>query len=212
LAWRPTGAATGSYCRHTPFGATDRHLTRTTDNYRYTTDKPLRWAALRAESSQLTSLEQQIHGANSVTIYVDADACPVKAETLKVAERHGVNVIYVSDGGVRPMHNPLAQIVVVAQGADAADDWIVERIAPGDICVTGDIPLADRCLKAGATALRHNGEVFTQANIGNLLATRDLMADLRSANPLSQVGGGRAFSKADRSRFLEALERELRRV
>lgn len=144
-------------------------------------------------------------------IYVDADACPVKAEALRVAERHDIKVVYVSDGGVRPNAHPLAEIVVVSQGADAADDWIVEHLKPGDICVTGDIPLADRCIKAGARALRHNGEVFTEANIGNILATRDLMADLRSANPLSQVGGGRPFTKADRSRFLEALEREARR-
>lgn len=147
-----------------------------------------------------------------MTIFVDADACPVKAEVLRVAERHGVKVVYVSDGGVRPVRHRLAEIVVVAQGADAADDWIVERIGPGDLCVTGDIPLADRCLKAGGQALRPNGEVFTEANIGNLLATRDLMADLRAANPLSQVGGGRPFGKADRSRFLEALERELLRL
>lgn len=146
-----------------------------------------------------------------MSIYVDADACPVKAEALRVAERHKVKVIYVSDGGVRPNPHPLAEVVVVAQGADAADDWIAERIGPGDICVTGDIPLADRCIKAGARAIRHNGELFTQANIGHQLAMRDLMADLRAANPLNQGGGGKAFTKADRSRFLEALERELRR-
>ncbi len=146
-----------------------------------------------------------------MTVYVDADACPVKAEALRVAERHGVRVVYVSDGGVRPNPHPLAEIVIVAQGADAADDWIVEQIGPGDICVTGDIPLADRCLKAGARALRHNGEAFTAANIGHQLAMRDLMADLRSASPLNQGGGGRGFTKADRSRFLEALERELRK-
>ena len=146
-----------------------------------------------------------------MTVYVDADACPVKAEALRVAERHGVKVIYVSDGGVRPNPHPLAEIVIVAQGADAADDWIAERIGPGDICVTGDIPLADRCLKAGARALRNNGEAFTTSNIGHQLAMRDLMADLRSGNPLGPGGGGRPFSKADRSRFLEALERELRR-
>ena len=145
-----------------------------------------------------------------MTIYVDADACPVKAETLRVAERHKVKVVYVSDGGVRPNPHPLAEVVVVAQGADAADDWIVDRIGAGDLCITGDIPLADRCIKKGARALRHNGEAFTEANIGNLLATRDLMAEFRSANPLSQGGGGRPFSKADRSRFLEALEHELR--
>lgn len=144
-------------------------------------------------------------------IYVDADACPVKAEALRVAERHKTRVVYVSDGGVRPNPHPLAEVVVVTQGADAADDWIVERIQPGEICITGDIPLADRCIKAGARALKHNGELFTAANIGNILATRDLMTDLRAANPLNQGGGGKPFTKQDRSRFLEALERELRR-
>jgi uncharacterized protein YaiI (UPF0178 family) len=144
-------------------------------------------------------------------LYIDADACPVKAEALRVAERHQSKIIYVSDGGIRPNPHPLAEVVVVTQGADAADDWIVERIQPGDICVTGDIPLADRCIKAGARAIKHNGEMFTAANIGNILATRDLMTDLRAANPLNQGGGGRPFSKQDRSRFLEVLEREMRR-
>ncbi|WP_340108846.1 YaiI/YqxD family protein [Pikeienuella sp. HZG-20] len=144
-------------------------------------------------------------------IYVDADACPVKAETLRVAERHGVGVVYVSDGGVRPNPHPLAEVVVVTQGADAADDWIAERIAPGDICVTADIPLAHRCVSAGARAMKHDGALFTAANIGEALAMRNLMTDLRAANPLRQGGGGRPFSKAARSRFLEALERELRR-
>ena len=144
-------------------------------------------------------------------LYVDADACPVKDEALRVAARHKVKTIYVSDGGIRPNLHPLAEVVVVTQGADAADDWIVERLQPGDLCVTGDIPLADRCIKAGARAIRHNGEMFTAANIGNILATRDLMTDLRAANPLNQGGGGRPFTKQDRSRFLEALEREMRR-
>ncbi|MDG1209501.1 MAG: YaiI/YqxD family protein [Paracoccaceae bacterium] len=144
-------------------------------------------------------------------LYVDADACPVKDEALRVAARHKVKTIYVSDGGIRPNPHPLAEVVVVTQGADAADDWIVERLQPGDLCVTGDIPLADRCIKAGARAIRHNGEMFTAANIGNILATRDLMTDLRAANPLNQGGGGRPFTKQDRSRFLEALEREMRR-
>lgn len=144
-------------------------------------------------------------------LYVDADACPVKDEALRVAARHKVKTIYVSDGGIRPNPHPLAEVVVVTQGADAADDWIVERLQPGDLCVTGDIPLADRCIEAGARAIRHNGEMFTAANIGNILATRDLMTDLRAANPLNQGGGGRPFTKQDRSRFLEALEREMRR-
>ncbi|MFN3261724.1 MAG: YaiI/YqxD family protein [Pikeienuella sp.] len=144
-------------------------------------------------------------------LYVDADACPVKAEALRVAERHKVRVVYVADGGLRPNPHPLAEVVIVPGGLDAADDWIAERIGPGDICVTADIPLADRCVKAGARAMRPDGELWTAANIGNVLATRNLMAEIRAANPLNQGGGGRPFSKADRSRFLEALEREMRR-
>jgi len=145
-------------------------------------------------------------------IYVDADACPVKAEVVRVAERHGVRVHVVSNGGIRPDPHPLVDTVIVAAGPDAADDWIAARIGPGDLCVTGDIPLAARCLEAGARALRHDGEAFTQANIGNALAMRTLMADLRGASPLSAGGGGKPFSRADRSRFLEALEREIRSI
>ena len=137
----------------------------------------------------------------SSKIYVDADACPVKSETVQVAERHAQPVLIVSNGGIRPNPHPLVQTIVVDDGPDAADKWIAERIGAGDICVTGDIPLAAKCLEAGARALRHNGEAFTQANIGQQLAMRDLMADLRAADPLGQGGGGRPFSKADRSRF-----------
>ncbi|MGB0412084.1 MAG: YaiI/YqxD family protein [Pikeienuella sp.] len=144
-------------------------------------------------------------------LYIDADACPVKEEALRVAHRHQMQVFMVSDGGIRPNPHPLVEVVVVTQGADAADDWIVEKIAPGDMCVTGDIPLADRCIKKGARAIRHNGEMFTTANIGNQLAMRDFMTDMRAANPLNQGGGGKPFSKADRSRFLDVLEREVRR-
>ncbi|MHA1528197.1 MAG: YaiI/YqxD family protein [Alphaproteobacteria bacterium] len=143
-------------------------------------------------------------------LYIDADACPVKGQALKVAERHGLKVLVVSNGGIRPSPHPLIETVIVPEGPDAADMWIAERIGPGDICVTGDIPLAARCIEAGARALRHNGEAFTAANIGNALAMRDLMADLRSANPLGAGGGVRPFSRADRSRFLDALERLVR--
>jgi uncharacterized protein YaiI (UPF0178 family) len=144
------------------------------------------------------------------TLYIDADACPVKAEALRVAERHGLRVLVVSNGGIRPSPHPLVETVIVAQGPDAADIWIAERIGPGDICVTGDIPLAARCIEAGGRALRHNGEAFTAANIGNALAMRDLMTDLRAANPLAAGGGARPFARADRSRFLDALERMVR--
>lgn len=144
------------------------------------------------------------------TLYIDADACPVKAEAERVATRHKVPMALVSNGGLRPSPNPLVQVVIVAEGADEADKWIADRCGPKDVVVTSDIPLAAKCVEAGARVLRHNGEAFTAANIGQQLAMRDLMADLRAANPLGAGGGGKPFGKADRSRFLDALERELR--
>lgn len=145
-------------------------------------------------------------------LYVDADACPVKDECVRVAERHGVEVLIVCNGGIRPNPHPLVQTVVVPDGPDVADMWIADRIGPGDICVTGDIPLASRCIEAGGAAIRHNGDVFDAANIGNQLAMRDLMADMRAANPLAAGGSGKGFTKADRSRFLNALETMIRKA
>jgi uncharacterized protein YaiI (UPF0178 family) len=142
-------------------------------------------------------------------IWVDADACPVRAETVKVAERHDVPVTFVSDGGLRPSAHPLVSMIVVTEGADAADKWIAERIAPGDVCVTADVPLAARCVAAGAQVLAPDGQPFTPANIGARLAMRDLMADLRAADPFRK-GGAKPFAAADRSRFLEALDKALR--
>ena len=144
-----------------------------------------------------------------MTLYIDADACPVKAEAERVATRHGLRMVLVSNGGLRPSRNPLVETVIVAQGADVADMWIAGRAGPGDVVVTGDIPLAAKCVEAGAVVLKHNGEALTRANIGNVLATRDLMADLRAADPFRQ-GGGKGFTRADRSRFLDALERAVR--
>lgn len=144
-------------------------------------------------------------------IYVDADACPVKAEVERVATRHGTKVFIVSNGGLRPSQNPLIETVIVPEGPDVADQWIADRAVAGDIVITGDIPLAAKCVAAGARVLKHNGEALTEANVGNALAMRDLMADLRSADPFRQ-GGGKPFSKADRSYFLNALEREIQRV
>ncbi|MEO1328459.1 MAG: YaiI/YqxD family protein [Pseudomonadota bacterium] len=144
------------------------------------------------------------------TLYVDADACPVKEEALRVADRHGLPVYVVSNGGIRPNPHPLVETVVVEGGPDAADIWIAERIGAGDICVTNDIPLAARCVEAGGRAIRPNGEPLTATNIGQALAVRDLMADLRAANPLGAGGGAKPFSKADRSRFLDQLERMVR--
>jgi len=139
-------------------------------------------------------------------IYVDADACPVRAEAERVATRHRLRLLMVSNGGIRPSQNPLVESVFVPEGPDAADIWIAEAAGPGDVVVTNDIPLAARAVEAGALVVRPNGETLTAANVGNALASRDLMADLRAADPFRQ-GGGRPFSKADRSRFLDALER-----
>tara|TARA_R110002124_G_scaffold86485_1_gene223571 strand:+ start:310 stop:765 length:456 start_codon:yes stop_codon:yes gene_type:complete len=142
-------------------------------------------------------------------VYIDADACPVKEEAERVITRHKLMMYVVSNGGLRPSQNPYVETVIVPDGPDVADMWIAERAGRGDVVVTGDIPLAAKCVEAGARVIKHNGEALTQANIGNVLATRDLMTDLRAADPFRQ-GGGKGFTKADRSRFLEALEREIR--
>jgi uncharacterized protein len=142
-------------------------------------------------------------------LFIDADACPVKAEAERVATRHAVRVLMVSNGGIRPSQNPLVESVFVSAGPDEADKWIADQCGPGDVVVTGDIPLAARCVAAGAKVVKHNGEELTAANVGMALATRDLMADLRSADPFRQ-GGGKIFGKADRSRFLDVLDRLLR--
>ena len=131
---------------------------------------------------------------------------------MQVAGRRELEVLMVSNGGIRPSRYPEAQSIVVSSGSDAADMWIAENIGPGDICVTGDIPLAAKCLDAGAQALRHNGDAFSATNIGNQLAMRDLMADVRAANPLDTSGSGKTFSKSDRSRFLNELERMIRKA
>ena len=144
-------------------------------------------------------------------IYVDADACPVKAEAEAVATRPKVRLALVCNGGLRPSSNPLIEVIYVPDGPDEADKWIADRAGPGDVVVTGDIPLASKCVEAGAQVVKHDGEALTVANIGQVLATRDLMADLRAADPFRQ-GGGKAFSKADRSRFRDGLERALRRA
>lgn len=144
-------------------------------------------------------------------LYVDADACPVKAEAERVATRHKIAVKMVCNGGIRPSANPLVETVIVPEGPDVADMWIADRAGAGDVVITSDIPLAAKCVEAGALVLKHDGEALTQANIGNALAMRDLMYDLRAADPFRQ-GGGKGFSKSDRSRFLDALERMLRKA
>ncbi|MEL7252530.1 MAG: YaiI/YqxD family protein [Pseudomonadota bacterium] len=144
-------------------------------------------------------------------IYVDADACPVKDEVERVATRHKMGVAMVSNGGIRPSRNPLIEMVIVRDGPDEADMWIADRASKGDVVVTGDIPLAAKCVAGGALVLKHNGEPLTERNVGQALATRDLMTDLRAADPFRQ-GGGKGFTKADRSRFLNALEQAVRQA
>lgn len=144
------------------------------------------------------------------TIYVDADACPVKAEVLKVAERHATPVVFVSNSGMRTRAHPLVTNIMVSDAADAADDWIAENIAPGDIAVTADIPLAARCLEKGARALGPDGRRFTADNIGGALAARELNRHLRETGEMG--GGNAAFSPRDRSRFLDALHTSLQQA
>lgn len=138
------------------------------------------------------------------TIYVDADACPVKEEIRRVAERHQIVAHLVSNRGFKTGDHPLIRNVLVSDAFDAADNWIVEHLRPGDIVVTGDIQLADRCLKAGAQALGHGGRPFTANSIGSALAMRELSSQLRDMGEIK--GGGPAFSQRDRTNFLNALE------
>jgi uncharacterized protein len=144
-------------------------------------------------------------------IFVDGDACPVKAEVERVAERHGLAVVIVSNGGLRPSRHPLIRHVTVAAGADAADDWIAENAGAGDIVVTADIPLADRALKKGARVLGPSGKAFTADTIGMALSMRDLQRHVRELTPGGQTHHA-GFSKQDRSRFLGALENEVQAV
>ncbi|NQV46462.1 MAG: YaiI/YqxD family protein [Rhodospirillaceae bacterium] len=139
-----------------------------------------------------------------VEIYIDADACPVKDETIGVAARHQLKTLMVSDGGIRPSPDPMVEMVIVAQGPDAADDWIADHIQKADICITNDIPLAARCLERGALAIKPNGVAFTENSIGMALANRELMQTLRESGEIT--GGPKPYSRSDRSDFLNALE------
>lgn len=142
--------------------------------------------------------------AKPIVIYVDADACPVKAEVFRVAERYGLKVYIVSNSYMLVPRDPLIERIVVSSGPDAADDWIAERVAPGSIVITADVPLADRSIKAGAAVITPNGRVLTEASIGMALATRNLMEDLRSVGEIT--GGPKPFQARDRSSFLSALD------
>jgi uncharacterized protein YaiI (UPF0178 family) len=137
-------------------------------------------------------------------IYVDADACPVKDEVVRVAGRHGLRVTFVANFGLRPSRDELIRNVVVPQGADAADDWIVEHVAAGDIVVTADIPLAGRALGRGATVLGPTGRPFTEASIGMALAMRELNQHLRETGESRGLNAG--FTSKDRQAFLQALD------
>ena len=138
-------------------------------------------------------------------IYVDADACPVKDEVTKIAIRNNIITYMVCNGGIRPSKSSLIKLVIVSEGADEADKWIFNNILPDDIVVTADIPLAAKCLDKSARVIKHNGHILTVNNIGNILATRDLMADLRSSDPFLK-GKNKIFSKENRSNFLNSLQ------
>jgi len=142
--------------------------------------------------------------ARPITIYVDADACPVKAEIYRVAERHGLPVTVVANQPIAVPREDWITRVHVGGGPDVADDWIAERAGKGDVVVTADVPLADRCVKAGASVISPTGRAFTEASIGMALATRNLLDDLRSAGEVT--GGPKPFSPRDRSAFLSALD------
>ena len=147
---------------------------------------------------------------SNTQILVDADACPVKAEILKVAERHGIKVVFVANGGLRPSRDPMVENVIVSAGFDAADDWIAERAGVSDIVITADVPLAARCVETGAQVIGPTGRAFDEKTIGMALAMRNLKQDLREAGEIT--GYNAAFSQRDRSAFLQALEQAIRRA
>lgn len=145
-----------------------------------------------------------------VAIFIDADACPVKDEALRVAERHGLVITYVANFGLRPSRYPMVRTVMVPQGADAADDWIVEHVAPGDIVVTSDIPLASRTLEKGGSAIGPTGKLFTTDSIGMALAMRELNQHLRETG--ESRGFNAAFTPKERSNFLQQFDALVQRA
>ena len=150
-----------------------------------------------------------------IAIYIDADACPVKQEVYRVAERHALKgaalkVFVVSNSPIAVPRDEMVERVVVGGGMDEADNWIAERAGRSDVVITADIPLASRCVKAGATVLAPNGKPFTEKSIGMTLATRNLMDSLRSAGAIT--GGPKPFAPRDRSNFLSALDQALVRL
>lgn len=147
---------------------------------------------------------------SSIRIYVDADACPVKDEIYRVAARHGVPVVVVAGTYIRVPDDPLIERIAAGSGMDAADDWIAERAGKTDIVISADIPLASRCVKAGASVIAPNGKPFTEQSIGMTLAVRNLMTDLRASGEVT--GGPRSFQPRDRSAFLSELDKTIRRI
>ena len=145
-----------------------------------------------------------------IEIYVDADACPVKAEVYRVAERHGLKVHVVSNSPIAVPREPWIERIVVGAGPDAADDWIAERAGASDVVITADIPLASRAIKAGAAVIAPNGKTFDKDSIGLALATRNLLHDLRGSGEIT--GGPKPFAPRDRSEFLSALDRAIVRI
>lgn len=148
--------------------------------------------------------------SESPIIYVDADACPVKDEVVKVAERHGLVVTFVSNGGLRPSRDPMIRHIVVTKSADAADDWIVENVSESDIVITADVPLAARTVERGAHTLGPTGRPFTPETIGMAVAMRDLKQHLRETGEIKGYNPG--FTPSDRSAFLSALDSAVRRA
>jgi uncharacterized protein YaiI (UPF0178 family) len=145
-----------------------------------------------------------------IEIFIDADACPVKDEIYRVAARYGLKTYVVANGFMRVPRDPLIEQVVVSAGPDVADDWIANRVGPTSIVITADIPLASRCVKAGADVLTATGRRFTESSIGMALATRNLMDHLRSTG--ETTSGPKAFSPRDRSNFLSALDNAIVRL
>lgn len=174
----------------------------------------VRWATTRLPGAPI-ALARPLTATDDMNltasrIYVDADACPVKDEIYRVALRHGLPVSVVAGNFIRVPQDPLIERVAAGSGMDAADDWIAERAGKGDIVVTSDIPLASRCVKAGAEVIAPNGKPFTEQSIGMTLAVRNLMTDLRSSGEVT--GGPKSYSPRDRSAFLSALDQTIRRI
>jgi uncharacterized protein YaiI (UPF0178 family) len=173
-----------------------------------------RWSTTRGSEDPTESNpidRREVPELNATTrIYVDADACPVKDEIYRVAIRHGLPVSVVAGNFIRVPQDPLIERIAAGSGMDAADDWIAERAGKGDIVITSDIPLASRCVKAGAEVIAPNGKPFTEASIGMTLVVRNLMTDLRSSGEVT--GGPKSYSPRDRSAFLSALDQTIRRI